>query len=346
MSHTMILTTGPAPSSPNRSYAFTSAAGAAVVSIRSAAGGSLLLAAQQSGEVSVIQVGGSSKAGKGSQLASIFTPSVVSKLPTPLYQELGSEHSRLSAERMRNPHQHCTVLASCVGEDRLLGVIRMHSNILELYFKDGSGPLHNFMNVSLKTPADLEVNTEGTGSAYFPAGQPTLHDAGANISVSACHVIVSERTYVISLVGRLTPHGNENFSDQQAAASPVYLFSGSVTLPDVPAATARAVLAYRRAADRNSTAPAIDVTPYLTTLRQRVLLDDQPTASSSAAAAVASEGASKRAALEVCNSYSFSGRHCAIVTAEVIHVLDLLKVNILWFCLSILNMFCLIATLR
>lgn len=253
----------------------------------------------------------------------------------PLYQELGqchSENSRLSLDRMVNPYQHCTVLASCVGEDRLCGVIRRHSNILELYFKEGNGPLHNFLNVSLKTPQDLEVNTEGTGSAYFPTTHPTLHDAGANIAVSACHVIVSDRTYIISLLGRMTPTsaGGEFISDREAATSPVYLFSGSVTLPDVPAATARAVLAFKRASERNSsTAATMDVTPYLTTLRQRILLDEQPTSSSSTAAAVASEGAAgKRAAMEVCNSYSFSGRHCAMVTAEVIYVLDLLKVRI------------------
>lgn len=320
-------TAGPAPNSPGKSYAYTSAAGSAVMSLRPAVGGTLLMAAQESGEVSVIHVGGCSKTGKASQLASIFTPSLVTKLPTPLYQQYGAENSRLSADRMQNPHQHCTVLASCVGEDRLLGVIRRHSNILELYFREVSGPLHNFMNVSLKTPSDLDVNTEGTGSAYFPTAQPVLHEASANISVSACHVIVSDRTYVISLVGRMTPHPQESFSDTQAAASPVYLFSGSVTLPDVPAATARAVLAYTRAVERNSATPAIDVTPYLTTLRQRVLLDEQPAASSSAAATVVSEGVGKRAAMEVCNSHSFSGRHCAIATADMIYVLDLLKVT-------------------
>lgn len=341
-----IRTGGPREKAP-KSYAYSAGAGAAVHSMRSAANGSLLLVAQDSGEVSVIEVGSSSRAGRPSQaLASVFSPSVVSPLPPALYQDAADTHLLVSRERLHNPYQHSTVLATCAGEERLSGVIRKHSNVLELYFQDlhvpaghsGHAPvlLHNFLNVSLKTPQDLEQHDETQSSAYFASSQAarahTAVDAsGADIAISACHVIVTERTYVISIVGRAVPGPGQVFSAEQAAAAPVYLFSGSVTLPDAPAVTASTVRSIVVSAERNSTPPSLDVTPYLATLRQRVLLDELPALSCSvtgAALVQSGEGGAKARGKhwEVQNSLSFCGRHCAFVAAEAVHVIDLLKV--------------------
>ena len=395
-----------APGSPGR-YTYTSAAGSAVCSLRSAARGSLLLAAQESGEISVIAVGGSSSISTSSggnvgatsnygssQLASIFSPSVVSRLPVPLYQAGGAAQVQISADRMHNPHQHSAVLVSCVGEarDRLLGVVRRHSNVLELYFKhDGASGapshssssssllLHNYLNVSLKTPPDLESNHEGENSAYFGteahssqaannASSISTSETGCNIAITACHVIVSDRTYIISIIGRMVPpalntgssgssgSGGEyqSYSAEQLAAAPVYLFSGSVTLPDEPAVTAQAVLTYTRGASNAplyhdgigstaavtgsdgaavaATSAAIDVTPYLVMLRQRILVDDQPTlsatTSTSSSASTSHAAAAVESALRVQNSVSFCGRHCAVVTVDAVNVIDLLKVRL------------------
>ena len=130
----------------------------------------------------------------------------------------------------------------------------------------------------------------------------------------------------------MVPGPGQVLSAEQAAASPVYLFSGSVTLPDVPSVTASTVRAILLSAERNSTAPSLDVTPYLATLRQRVLLDELPALScslTSAALAQSNEGGAKARGKhwEVQNCFSFSGRHCAFVTAEIVQVIDLLKVS-------------------
>lgn len=329
----------------SKSYAYSAGAGAAVHALRSVANGSLLLVAQESGDVSVIEVGSSSRAGRPSQaLASIFTPSIVTALPAALYQEVSAEQRlQVSRERLYNSFQHNTVLATCVGEDRLSGVIRKNSNVLELFFQDehvpightGHAPvlLHNFLNVSLKTPEDLAQHDETESSAYFASSQ-TAHavdSAGANIAITACHIIVTERTYVISIIGRMVHSHSKTESAEQVAASPVYLFSGSVTLPDAPAVTAATVRSIVLSAERNNTTPALDVTPYLATLRQRILLDELPALSCSVHTAVlgqSEEGNARAKAKhwEVQNSFSFCGRHCAVVTAEVVHIVDLLKV--------------------
>ena len=318
-----------------------------MTSLRSAARGRLLLVAQESGAVSVIEVGCANRAGKdGMVLASIFAPSVVNTLPTALYQDHSAlQHLQVSQERLQNPFQHSTVLATVAGEARLSGVIRKHSNVLELYFQDDHVPvghtghapvqLHNFLNVSLKTPQDLDLHDEKESSAYFATSQSKhAESAGADIAITACHVIVTERTYVISIVGRQVPsHNNQhNVSAEQAAAAPVYLYSGSVTLPDVPSVTASTVRSIVRTAAHNRTTPALDVTPYLATLRQRVLLDQLPALTSSiASTALVQSGESTSRAKgqhwEVQNSVSFCGRHCAVVTAEVVYVVDLLKVS-------------------
>lgn len=317
-----------------------------MTSLRSAARGRLLLAAQESGAVSVIEVGCANRAGKdGMVLASIFAPSVVSALPAALYQDHSSlQHLQVSQERLQNPFQHTTVLATVAGEARLSGVIHKHSNVLELYFQDDHVPvghtghapvqLHNFLNVSLKTPQDLDLHDEKESSAYFAASQAkhATEGEGVDIAITACHIIVTERTYVISIVGRQVPsHSPHNVTAEQAAASPVYLYSGSVTLPDVPSVTASTVRSIVRTAAHNRTAPALDVTPYLATLRQRVLLDELPALTCSIAAGALTQsgeasGRAKAQHWEVQNSISFCGRHCAVVTAEVVYVVDLLKV--------------------
>ncbi len=330
----------------SKTHTYSAGAGAAVTSLRSAARGHLLLAAQESGAVSVIEVGCANRAGKdGLVLAGIFAPSVVTALPTALYQDHSAlQHLQVSQERLLNPFQHTTVLATVAGEARLSGVIRKHSNVLELYFQDDHVPvghtghtpvqLHNFLNVSLKTPQDLDLHDEKESSAYFAASQSKhAESAGADIAITACHIIMTERTYVISIVGRQVPsHSQHNVSAEQAAATPEYLYSGSVTLPDVPSVTASTVRSIVRTAAHNRTTPALDVTPYLATLRQRVLLDELPALTCSVATAALSQSGegsvrAKGQHWEVQNSVSFCGRHCAVVTAEVVYVVDLLKVK-------------------
>ena len=301
-----------------------------VTSLRPLGCGGLLLAAAETGEVSVVCLGGAGVAGKANPLACIFSPSVVRSLPPPLYLTAAPDNVQVSADRMHNPFQLGTVLATVIGEARLAGVVRRHSNILELYFLHPEEGLVNFFNVSVKTPQDLMGNAESAQSAYFPAHSPALHDTGSNIAITACHVLASDRSYVISIVGRVVP-GGTHFDPEEVVAAPVFLFSGTVTLPAPPASTAKAVV------ERLRRAEPIDATPYLATLKQRVLLDEAPTASSSiataslsslsATAAAASPVALAHAALAVHNSVSFAGTHCAVVTADYIYVIDLLKVR-------------------
>jgi hypothetical protein len=297
----------------------------------------------ETGEVCAVTLGASTvqgSVGAASQLAAVFSPSVVQRLPPPLYQLHALQHAvgtdidavvveHQATQRLRNVHQHWPVLATCAGDERVSGVIRQYANTLELSYLHPDGHLVNFLNVSLKTPNDLESHTEGVKSAYFPASQPAQYETASNIVVTAVHVIVTDRTYLISVVGKMAP-AIEDYglsATEEAAAAPVYLFSGSVTLPDTPYGTVQAVLRHQQSGT------ALDATPYLATLKQRVLLDASPLASTSAALMqtdnTRQRGAAALAnALKVHNSVSFAGRHCAVVTAEAIYVVDLFKVNL------------------
>jgi hypothetical protein len=79
---------------------------------------------------------------------------------------------------------------------------------------------------------------------------------------------------------------------------------------------------------------ALDATPYLATLKQRLLLDAAPLASTTAPATQTDSTKQRGAtttlasALKVHNSVTFAGRHCAVVTAEAIYVVDLFKVSL------------------
>jgi hypothetical protein len=279
--------------------------------------------------------------GAASQLAAVFSPSVVQRLPPPVYQMPTPQNAvgmdidavvveHQATQRQRNAHQYWPVLATCAGDGRVSGVIRQYANTLELSYLHPDGHLVNFLNVSLKTPNDLENHTEGVKSAYFPASQPAQYETASNIVVTAVHVIVTDRTYLISVVGKMAPAMKDYglSATEEAAAAPVYLFSGSVTLPDTPYGTMQAVLRHQQSGT------ALDATPYLATLKQRVLLDGSPLASTSAAA-VQNDNTRQRgataalvSALKVHNSVTFAGRHCAVVTAEAIYVVDLFKVNL------------------
>ena len=138
----------------------------------------------------------------------------------------------------------------------------------------------------------------------------------------SCHVTVSGRTYVITIIGRMTPVASMSFDE--AVSSVVYLFSGSVTLPDTPAGTVQAVL------NCLHSGVALDATPFLATLKQRVLLDDAPEVTCAAAIAHNSGNSpqARTAVLTVRNSISFCDHYCAVVTAEHIYVLDLYKVKL------------------
>lgn len=318
--------------------------GHGVTSLRAVPGHRCLLVALETGDIHLIQLGASTVQGSGgTQLAAVFSPSVVQTLPAPLYLQAPASNNaaagesdavaqvQLAIERMFNAHQPTAVLATCAGDDHLSGLIRKHSNILELYYYH-DGRLVNFLNVSIKTPQDLETHSEGVKSAYFKASAPAQYEHATDIAVSAVHVIVTDRTYLISVVGKVPPQASEGstMTLEEAVKAPVYLFSGSVTLPDTPAATVQSVLRLTQSG------AALDTTPYLATLRQRVLLDESPTLSSSAALALI-EGSRAQSrsntqsalarALAVHNSVSFAGRHCAVVTAECIHVVDLFKVS-------------------
>jgi hypothetical protein len=297
----------------------------------------------ETGDVYAVTLGASTvqaNVGAASQLAAVFSPSVVQRLPTPLYQVHALPHmagtdidavvvEHQATQRLRNAHQHWPVLATCAGDDRVSGAIRQYANTLELSYLHPDGHLVNFLSVSLKTPNDLESHTEGVKSAYFPASQPAQYEIASNIVVTAVHVIVTDRTYLISVVGKMAP-AIEDYglsATEEAAAAPVYLFSGSVTLPDTPYGTMQAVLRHQQSGT------ALDATPYLATLKQRVLLDGSPLASTSAAAMqsdntkLRGNTAARATALKVHNSVTFVGRHCAVVTAEVIYVIDLFKVS-------------------
>jgi hypothetical protein len=297
----------------------------------------------ETGDVYAVTLGASTaqaSVGAAGPLAAVFSPSVVQRLPTPQYQLPTQQHGvgtdidavvveHQATQRLRNAHQHWPVLATCAGDDRVSGLIRQYANTLELSYLHPDGHLVNFLNVSLKTPKDLESHSEGVKSAYFPASQPAQYETASNIVVTAVHVIVTDRTYLISVVGKMAP-AIEDYglsATEEAAAAPVYLFSGSVTLPDTPYSTMQAVLRHQQSGT------ALDATPYLATLKQRVLLDALPLASTSAAAmqtdSTRQRGAAttSASALKVHNSVSFVGRHCAVVTAEAIYVVDLFKVK-------------------
>ena len=322
----------------------SSTAGKVVTDMCSLPSAHLVLVAQRSGELSLIHLGTS----KTSLLASIFTPSVVTRLPDPVYVKNGAVVN-LSEARVTNRYQTDTVIATIAGDPQLLGVIRKGSSILELYHcqsatstANGAGVTaaglappapRNILNVSLKTPPDVHAADESAQSAYFRPSAPAMHAVGYNLAISACHVVVSERTYVITLIGKMGGRDvpsqsqqkqklKESQHQQQQTEQPVYLFSGSVTVSE----DARCIHE-----DVNTTAAMmssfsadyyggvlsggslglgggeVDTSsaayPYLITLRQRVLLDEQAV-----------------------YSYSFFGRHCAICTADALYVLDTLRV--------------------
>ncbi|KAJ1437762.1 hypothetical protein B484DRAFT_392571, partial [Ochromonadaceae sp. CCMP2298] len=273
----------------------------------------------------------------------------VARLPRPVYADegvggtgvggagAGGAGAGVGAARRFNPHQAQTVLVSCEGEGRLLGVVRKHSNVLELYFSlpaapssssssssGTSSPPFNFLNVQLQAPQDVSNAHEAAGSAYFgdsASGTPSVPPSsaqGVSISVTACHVIVSERTYIISVLGRLAGGG---------AGGSVYLLSGSVTLPASPEGTARSVRACLEGGmgGMGGQGGVVDVTPFLATLRQRVLVDDTPSGGTGAGA-VRAVGAVGAGAVEAGPNSSFCGRFCALATADALYVVDLLQV--------------------
>lgn len=235
----------------------------------------MLLVAQETGDLTLLQIGHqhSSKSCNGN-LASVFSPSAVYRLPPPLYYNTAVPASSSSSSasvpynsgRTHNPFQSSVVIATCVGgDDRIFALIRKHSNVLELYFHDPlSSPStttttttdqqlpYNYLNISLKTPYDLSNNEESGSSAYFPAALSELYSAGADISMIACHVIITGRTYIISIVGSIGSNSNSNDINSNSYNSPLYLFSGSVTISDTPQEVAATIAAARRAMPSSS----------------------------------------------------------------------------------------------
>ena len=344
-----------------------------------------------------------------SKLSSIFMPSLISSLTSPLYYKYinnntYSSRSSSSSSGTYNEYQDTSVIASCVGNDQIFCIIRKHSNVLEFYFIDShdNNIPKNYLNVSIKTISyhqhqqqkdyyyqshhsyqqshhqyndHLHQKSSSSSSSYFPAvtlknyndnsinndndNEDNFDDNIANITIISCHVIISDRTYVISILGKLNKN-HKNYNDHhnhyiynKTYDQSLYLFSGSITLPHLPHITAMTIIKYLSAShsnkhvnynnstlnnncndninayfndkssdgiNNNEHQDDIDFHPYVATLKQRILIDDYVNNNETSSSSSLSS--------TISNNYSFYGHYCAITTNDDIYVIDLLKVYI------------------
>jgi hypothetical protein len=350
-----------------------------------------------------------------SKLSSIFMPSLVSSLTSPLYYKYinnntysssSSRSSSSSNSGTYNEYQDASVIASCVGHDQIFCIIRKHSNVLEFYFIDShdNNTPKNYLNVSIKTLSynhqhqqqkdyhyqshhsnqqshhqyNDHLYQKSSSSSYFPTvtmknydnKEVKADDDVTNITIISCHVIISDRTYVISILGKLNKnhlyyndHHNQYIYNQIHDQS-LYLFSGSITLPHLPHITAMTIIKYlltphlnkhgnynnstlnNNDYDNNNNAyfndkssngnsnkdinehqDKIDFHPYVTTLKQRILIDDYVNNNETTSSSTSSSSPSSLSS-SISNNYSFYGHYCAITTNDDIYVIDLLKVYI------------------
>ena len=354
-----------------------------------------------------------------SKLSSIFMPSLISSLTSPLYYRYinnmtysssssssssnssSSSSSSSNSSGTYNEYQDTSVIASCVGNDQIFCIIRKHSNVLEFYFIDShdNNIPKNYLNVSIKTISyhqhqqqkdyydqshhsyqqshqyndnlHQKSSSSSSSSSYFPTVNSINNDNNednfdnniTNITIISCHVIISDRTYVISILGKLNKnhkyhndHHNHYIYNKTHDPS-LYLFSGSITLPQLPHITAMTIIKYLSAShsnkhvnynnstlnnncyDNNNNAyfndkscdgvndnqDEIDFHPYVATLKQRILIDDYVNNNETTSSTISS---SLLSSSSISNSYSFYGHYCAITTNDDIYIIDLLKVYI------------------
>ncbi len=161
----------------------------AVICIASVAGGGALLALQESGTVSVVQLYRRAVDGLAA-VASTIAPSFD-----------GTDACGVSASLL-NPDQRRAVLAECHGDQQMCAVVRPGSNVLELHRTD-----HN------------EAGTEQEGvfgrrkafwvnvlNLSLKAVDPRTN---SNVNVAACHVVFSGRELRVWVVGVLEGGGTE-----------------------------------------------------------------------------------------------------------------------------------------
>lgn len=176
----------------------------AVTSIASLVGGSALLLAQQSGELSLVQL-----------YPGQIHPPVAAKI-LPVFELSGPF---AAPDSLRNDEQIATIVASCEGDEQMCGAVRKGSNVLELHRTD-----HNENVAGHAVGFSFAADTTSRRKSYWNnvMNLSLKTDAGGDLRISACHLVFKGRSLRICVVGC------------EEAAGPPVLFCGSLHIPSGP----------------------------------------------------------------------------------------------------------------